>query len=69
MKQKNIRKIILGGVMIFAVVSCSLDFEPLSSYSDITEGVSEASKEVVFKDKNAVEEYLKLLCAPVKVAS
>lgn len=61
MKQKNIRKIILGGVMIFAVVSCSLDFEPLSSYSDITEGVSEASKEVVFKDKNAVEEYLKLL--------
>lgn len=61
MRQKNIGKIILGGVMIFATASCSLDFDPVSEYSDITEGISETGKEVVFKDKKAVEEHLKLL--------
>ena len=57
MKQKNIGKIILGGAMIFVAASCSLNFDPISDYSDVTEGISETGKEVVFKDKKAVEEY------------
>ena len=61
MIQKNIGKMILGGAMAFAIASCSLDFDPISDYSDVTEGVSEAGKEVVFKDKKAVEEHLQLL--------
>ena len=61
MKQNNIGKIILGGVMAFAVTSCSLDFDPISAYSDVTEGISDKGKEVVFKNKEAVEEHLRLI--------
>lgn len=34
--------------------SCSLITEPIDTYSDVTEGVSETGKEVAFKDKAAV---------------
>lgn len=61
MKRNNIGKIILGGAITLAVASCSLDFDPISDYSDVTEGISETGKEVVFKDKKSVEEHLKLL--------
>lgn len=61
MKQNNIGKIILGGVMAFTVTSCSLDFDPISAYSDVTEGISDNGKEVVFKNKEAVEEHLRLI--------
>lgn len=33
---------------------CSLDYDPIEAYSDITEGVNEKGKEAVFKDKQAV---------------
>ena len=61
MKRNNIGKIILDGAITLAVASCSLDFDPISDYSDVTEGISETGKEVVFKDKKSVEEHLKLL--------
>lgn len=41
--------------------SCSLDYDPLDTYSDVTEGVTENQEEVVFKDKAAVESYMKSL--------
>lgn len=50
MKTKYIISIFIACLL----VSCSLDYEPLDSYSDITEGVSEDSVQVVFKDKASV---------------
>lgn len=38
--------------------SCSLDYDPLDTYSDVTEGVTTSGTEVVFKDKAAVESHL-----------
>lgn len=38
--------------------SCSLDYDPLDTYSDVTEGVTEEQEEIVFKDKAAVESYM-----------
>lgn len=61
MKRNYIGKIFLAGTMLFATVSCSLNFDPLSDYSDITEGITESGQEVVFKDKKAIEEHLQLL--------
>ncbi len=40
--------------LTLAVASCSLDYEPIDTYTDITEGFVENEKEVVFKDKAAV---------------
>ncbi len=42
--------------MFFAcfLAACSLDYQPLDTYSDITEGAGEDSIQVVFKDKAAV---------------
>lgn len=34
--------------------ACSLDYDPIDTYSDVTEGVSQDSVQVVFKDKSAV---------------
>lgn len=61
MKRNYIGKIFLAGTMLFAIASCSLNFDPLSDYSDITEGITESGQEVVFKDKKAIEEHLQLL--------
>ena len=41
--------------------SCSLVTEPIDTYSDITEGSSDSGKEVVFKDKAAVESHMQTL--------
>jgi len=50
MKTKYILSIL--SACIFA--ACSLDYEPIDTYSDITEGVSQDTVQVVFKDKAAV---------------
>lgn len=50
-------KYILGGVVCstaLAFSSCSLDYNPKDTYSDVTEGVKDKDKEVAFKDKDAV---------------
>ncbi len=53
---------LLASCMTFAVQSCSLDFEPLGSYSDITEGVEqEEGNTPVFQDKAAVEAHMQTL--------
>jgi hypothetical protein len=54
MKHKNL--LILCSLVFFAA-SCSLDYDPLDTYSDVTEGVATDSVKVVFKDKAAVLSY------------
>jgi hypothetical protein len=41
--------------------SCSLDYDPVDAYSDMTEGVTESGKEVAFKDKAAVESHMRTI--------
>lgn len=36
------------------MASCALDYDPVDTYSDVTEGVTKDSTQVVFKDKAAV---------------
>lgn len=52
---KTIRNIFLITIML-GVLSCSLDYNPVDSYSEITEGVDTISDEsqVILKDKTAV---------------
>jgi hypothetical protein len=55
MKHKNLL-IALCSLALFAA-SCSLDYDPIDTYSDVTEGVATDSVKVVFKDKAAVLSY------------
>ncbi|MEA5129902.1 MAG: RagB/SusD family nutrient uptake outer membrane protein [Proteiniphilum sp.] len=47
-------KYILSILTAFVLASCSLDYDPLDTYSDVTEGMDQDSVIVVFKDKAAV---------------
>ncbi|HBB00842.1 MAG: hypothetical protein A2W86_12365 [Bacteroidetes bacterium GWD2_45_23] len=47
-------KYIISILSALLLASCSLDYEPLDIYSDTTEGVSEDSIQIVFKDKAAL---------------
>lgn len=47
-------KYILSILFASLLASCSLDYNPLDTYSDITEGVSDDSLQIAFKDKAAV---------------
>ena len=40
------------------IQSCSLNRDPLDSYSDVTEGETDAGNKVVFKDRESVDNYL-----------
>ena len=61
MKHISILRLLAGG-LIFTTASCSLDYDPVDMYSDVTEGVQkEEDKGVVFKDKAAVEAHLQTL--------
>ncbi|WP_345232330.1 RagB/SusD family nutrient uptake outer membrane protein [Olivibacter ginsenosidimutans] len=51
----------LLGSMLLSFSSCLKDFDPVDTYSDVTEGINDEGKEVVFKDKAAVESHLKTL--------
>lgn len=45
--------------LLLTVASCSLDYDPVDTYSDVTEGVvEETGEKVVFKDKAAVEAHM-----------
>ena len=37
--------------LLLGISSCSLDYEPLDTYSDVTEGVTSDGTKIVFKDK------------------
>ena len=62
MKGKTMKlRYILGGLtsgLLLGISSCSLNYDPLDTYSDVTEGVSNSNSKVVFKDKAAVESHL-----------
>lgn len=47
-------KYIFSVLISFLLASCSLDYNPLDTYSDVTEGMEQDSVIVVFKDKAAV---------------
>ena len=49
---------ILLAVSLLALGSCSLDYDPVSDYSDVSEGVQEASADIVFKDKESIDSYM-----------
>lgn len=58
MRHISILRLLAGG-LIFTAASCSLDYDPVDIYSDVTEGVQkEEDKGAVFKDKAAVEAHL-----------
>src|SRR5690606_12471694 len=46
---------------LLLISSCSLNKDPLDSFSDVTQGVDEKGKEVVFKDKAAVQNHLQTI--------
>ena len=48
---------ILSIILVCTLVSCSLDYDPVDSYSDVTEGVNDGATEVIFRDKDAVVSY------------
>lgn len=57
-------KYIFGGIacsLLLVTTSCDLDYDPIDTYSDVTEGVDETGEKVVFKDKAAVESHMKTL--------
>lgn len=46
---------------ILLATSCSLDYDPIDTYSDVTQGETEEGNKVVFKDKADVDSHLKTL--------
>ena len=54
MKRNFINSLLLM-LLLGIVTSCSLDKDPLSDFSDVTEGIDEEGKGEVFKDRAAVE--------------
>lgn len=60
MKIRYILTYALTGMML-GISACSLTYEPLDTYSDITEGVKEHGDKAVFKDKAAVQSHLKTI--------
>ncbi len=51
MKTKNIFLSAVVAAATVAVSSCSLDYDPIDTYSDVTQGVTEEQEEVVFSTK------------------
>ncbi|MFZ4263049.1 RagB/SusD family nutrient uptake outer membrane protein [Sphingobacterium sp. HJSM2_6] len=60
MKRNYIYQLVLIAFMAISS-SCSLDKEPLDTYSDVTEGVTDEEETVVFKDRAAVEGHLQTI--------
>lgn len=51
----------LTSTLLLGVSSCSMDYTPLDTFSELTEGKTETGEKVVFKDKAAVESHLKTI--------
>ncbi|WP_345063970.1 RagB/SusD family nutrient uptake outer membrane protein [Sphingobacterium thermophilum] len=66
--KKNFRIIAFISTLLlnFIIASCSLNRDPLDSYSDVTEGETEKGQNIVFKDKAAVDNYLNSLYQQLK---
>ncbi len=61
MKRNRFTKTLLIGFAASIMASCSLDYLPVDTYSDATEGITESGKEAVFKDKAAVLSHMETL--------
>lgn len=46
--------------------SCGLDYDPIDTYSDVTEGENESGRKIVFKNKASVDSYLEVLYKRMK---
>ncbi|MDR1552233.1 MAG: RagB/SusD family nutrient uptake outer membrane protein [Prevotellaceae bacterium] len=57
----KIKNIFLFFSLATSIISCSLDYNPVDTYSDVTEGVDSTGKEVVFRDKAAVVSHVQSL--------
>ncbi|MBD5311156.1 MAG: RagB/SusD family nutrient uptake outer membrane protein [Bacteroides sp.] len=60
----KLNNIILGGAFSLALMmttACGLDYSPLDTYSDKTEGITEEQEEIVFLNRADVESYMKRL--------
>ncbi|WP_282637904.1 RagB/SusD family nutrient uptake outer membrane protein [Sphingobacterium thalpophilum] len=51
----NILSLLIGSLFLF---SCSLNRDPLSDYSDVSQGKTDEGRQIVFKNKAEVETYL-----------
>lgn len=47
--------------LLLITTSCNLDYDPVSSYSDVTQGIDDSGNEIVFKDKADVEAHMKTI--------
>lgn len=47
--------------LVLLLTSCSLNRDPLDSFSDVTEGVDDSGQQVAFKDKAAVQNHLQTI--------
>lgn len=62
MKTYNkIKTLALGSLTMISLASCSLDYEPISEPSEITQGTQTETSTAVLKDKAAAETQLKSL--------
>lgn len=66
MKLKYIVRGVTSIALSLFITSCSLDRTPVDSYSDITQGETESGKEVVFKDKAAVQSHMQSIYNQLK---
>lgn len=58
MRTIDIKTLMLSGLMVTGVASCSLDYEPLSTPTELTEGTQTDTTTAVLKDKAAAESQL-----------
>lgn len=66
MKLNNMKIYIHAVLFALALSGCSLVYDPVDTYSDVTEGYEEESEKIAFKDKAAVESHLKTLYRQMK---
>ncbi len=61
-------KYILSGAFALSLMvsSCGLDYDPVSDYSDVTEGIEEAEVEVIYKNRSDAESALRALYEDIR---
>lgn len=64
MKLRYIFTSLVGSLLL--ATSCSLDYDPVDTYSDVTQGETETGENVVFKNKADVDSHLETLYNQIK---